>query len=226
MPATTVPCIIEQLRRALRGPLPGVTAQQRMAPLLRALEPEPGLAPCIAAVLAPLYVGPEGLSLLFTLRPQTLSRHAGQVSFPGGRRDLGDADYTATALRETEEELGIAPQCVEVLGGLTPLYIQPSHTQVYPLVGWLPQLPALRPNAREVAKVLEAPVSRLLDPETRGEFHWEHAGQAQCAPCYRIYGLSIWGATAMMVSELLTLLGPLLAALTPDVQSDHTPGRQ
>ncbi len=204
--------VIARLHAALQRPLPGRAAQQAMSPSPRALQPEPGITPRPAAVLAPFYVGPGGLSLLFTLRPQTLTHHAGQVSFPGGRQDPGDENHAATALRETEEELGISAQCVEVLGRLTPLYIPPSQTQVYPIVGWIPRLPALRPNAQEVAKVLEVPASRLLAPETRATCHWDYAGTQQSAPCYRVYDLSIWGATAMIVSELLTILAPLVPA--------------
>lgn len=199
--------LIPHLTAALKAPLPGVPAQMKMAPLTRALPKiKKDTPPHIAAILAPLYLGPQGLSLLFTLRPETLKHHAGQISFPGGREEDADPSLVYTATRETEEELGIAPQCVNILGKLTPLYISPSHNMVHPFVGWLPTLPSLKPNVREVAKILEIPLSLLLDPSSISTCPWQHEEHSGRAPCYQVYGFPIWGATAMVVSEFLTVL--------------------
>ena len=204
--------LIRELKSALRVPLPGEAAQKKMAPPLRDLRPEPGVMPRRSAVLALLYGSPLGISLLFTLRPRTLAQHGGQISFPGGMAEEQDATLVQTALREVEEEVGLPAKLVQVLGCITSLYISPSQTMVYPFVGWIPQLPSLHPSPVEVEKVLEVPLTTLLDPKTRQFYKWQRNGQTLTAPCYQVNGSCIWGATAMMVSELLDIIKRILGA--------------
>jgi 8-oxo-dGTP pyrophosphatase MutT (NUDIX family) len=204
------PELIERLRAALARPLPGLTAQMGMAP-----HPRPGteriLDPFLdcrrAAVLVLFYPGADGaLRLVLTRRTDRLESHSGQISFPGGSMDAGE-DARAAAKREALEELGIDPASFEVIGELSPLYIPPSGFCVYPVVGYAAAAPAFAPNEEEVAEVLEEPVEHLLTPATRCEETWDVRGTAVRVPYYAVGPHKVWGATAMMLCELLALLG-------------------
>ncbi len=189
-----------------RTPLPGVPAQQKMSSGNRIWAPPADETPRQSAVLALLYPAPEGVALLFTLRPARLAHHGGQVSFPGGGKEENDTTLAQTALREAHEELGLDPAAVRILGALTWIYIASSRNLVYPFVGWIPQTPALRPNPSEVAEVLSVPLSILLDPATVDCCVREANGQEKTFPSYHIGPHHIWGATAMMTSELLEIV--------------------
>ena len=197
------------LQRKLAGPLPGRPAQALMAPL-----PRPGWHPDDrpaeparqSGVLVLLYPHQQALRLPLILRPTYDGAHSGQVAFPGGRREEEDANLTATALREAQEELGIAPQDVQVIGQLTQLYIRPSNYQVCPTVGRLACRPAFRPHAREVAKLLEISLESLLNPAHLRRERWRLQDRSALVPFFAIQGQTIWGATAMILSELLAVV--------------------
>ncbi len=143
------------------------------------------------------------LHIILTRRTDQLNGHSGQMSFPGGRRDPDDADFWQTALRETREELGIDTAGVECLGSLTSLYIPPSHFDVYPWAGYLGVAPSLNPNPHEVASVHFAPVSALLDPANKHELDLPmFTGQTRRVPAYLLCEQVVWGATAIILSEL------------------------
>ncbi|MCJ7548809.1 MAG: CoA pyrophosphatase [Anaerolineae bacterium] len=178
----------------------------RMAPAMRQSRPGPGDHPRSSAVLALLHTTPHGLSLVFTLRPLSLRRHGGQISFPGGGAEPGDLTYADAALRETEEELGISTHDIEILGEMTPLFIAPSQNIVHHFVGWLAVLPPLDPDPFEVESVLQVPLNALLDPRSLDTHYWPRDGVMLSAPCYRVGETCIWGATAMMLSELLEII--------------------
>jgi 8-oxo-dGTP pyrophosphatase MutT (NUDIX family) len=164
----------------------------------------------------------DALSLVFTLRPNSLRHHAGQISFPGGGAEPDDDALVTTALRETSEELGIRTDTVRILGELTALYIAPSRNLVHPFVGWLPQLPPLNPDPVEVSEILDMPLRYLLDPANLGHHTWHRETETLRAPCYAIPAgvveqldqhhpeIHIWGATAMILSELLAIVRPLV----------------
>jgi 8-oxo-dGTP pyrophosphatase MutT (NUDIX family) len=162
-----------------------------------------------AAVLVPLYVRGDEPTLLFTQRSAALRNHSGQISFPGGRVDEGDGGIEATALREAEEEVGIRPCDVEVLGLLDDVPT-PTTYIITPVVGVLspaPSLAELRANADEVAEIFEVPLSRLRAPglpEEQGLV--ERWGKIFRIVSYKIDGRNIWGATARMVEDLLAVL--------------------
>lgn len=160
-----------------------------------------------AAVLVPIVQRVDDLGLVFTLRTADLRSHSGQISFPGGKRDPGDADDVATALREAEEELGIPRAAVDVLGTLDDV-ATPSGYVIAPVVGLLEPPPAAyRPNPVEVAEAFEVPLRRLADPavfEAQGAI--AHGGVSYELYVYRPDGRNIWGATARMVRQLLRLL--------------------
>jgi len=184
-----------------------VQAQRRMTPVPRGLGSPPG-PPREAAVLALLYPRPAdgALSVLLTRRRAELRAHSGQISFPGGKRDPHDPSFQHTALRETQEELGIAPDAVRLLGQLAETYIPPTHYNVHPFVGYAEQLPALRPNAAEVAEVLHLTLDSLLDPQTRHTETRLIGGFPVHVPYYLVeqegQSHKVWGATAIMLSEL------------------------
>ena len=146
------------------------------------------------------------LFLTLTRRREYPGVHSGQISFPGGRREEGETLQT-TALRETAEEVGVLPESVRVIGQLSALYTPPSNFCIYPFVAFGRSRPTFRPDPREVAELIEAPLSLLLDPAIRKEetWHFENYGNRQ-VPFFELYGHKVWGATAMILSEFLTLL--------------------
>jgi len=165
-----------------------------------------GLSFRAAAVLVPIVPRAGELHLLFTQRHADLRTHSGQISFPGGKVDDTDADHVAAALREAEEEMGIDPTSVHVLGRLGDVPT-PTGYIISPVVGVIaPAPPEWRLSAGEVAEAFEVSVSRLRDPaffEDKGEIsRWGYTWRT-CA--YKPDGRNIWGATARMVNELLDL---------------------
>jgi 8-oxo-dGTP pyrophosphatase MutT (NUDIX family) len=145
------------------------------------------------------------VSLLFTQRTPHLAAHAGQISFPGGRVEAGDASREDTALRETEEEIGLARRHVQVLGTL-PEYSIPSGFRITPVVGWIAAPFDTRPDPFEVAEIFEAPLAHFLDPSRyqRHEYHFNGRHRHYVAIPYE--GRYIWGATAGMLLSLARML--------------------
>jgi len=204
----SVPLTIAHLRQALQRPLPGLPVQMQMA-----TRPRPGteriLDPNLncrrAGVLVLLYPSAGGLCLVLTRRTESVNNHRGQISLPGGSMEPGET-AAATALREAQEELGIDPASLELLGALSPLYIPPSDFCIYPVVAYVVERPSFKPNPEEVAEVIEASLAHLLAPETHCEEMWELRGQPVRVPFYAVGPHKVWGATAMVLSELATLL--------------------
>ncbi|MBN1919933.1 MAG: CoA pyrophosphatase [Anaerolineae bacterium] len=195
-----------RLKSGLQLPLPGRQAQQLMAPAPRRYDPEPGTTPRQSAVLLPLYPVADTIHIMMIKRREYHNHHAGEIGFPGGAVEPQDCDNKATALRETDEELGIPTESVEVLGLLTPLYIEPSHNMVQPVVGWLNALPELKPQPSEVAQVLQTPLKHFMRGETLRWQNLQHNGQTLTFPCYMLGEDYVWGASAMILSELLSLV--------------------
>lgn len=159
----------------------------------------------LAAVLVPIVARPEGLTVLFTQRTAHLNDHAGQVSFPGGRCEADDPSPVHTALRETEEEIGLDPAHVEVLG-LLPQYRTGTGFSVTPVVGLVRPPFTLKPDSFEVAEVFETPLAFLLDPANRQRHSMEIAGVLRHYYAMPYQGYFIWGATAGMLVNLHQLL--------------------
>ena len=198
---------IEHVRAAMRGPLPGLQAQATMAPLPRMFDPLPGAEPRQAGVLLLLYPIRAALHLVLTVRTSDLNHHSGQISLPGGGWEEGDTSFQETALRETQEEIGIITAGLEILGPLTPLYIPPSNNVIHPFVAYTPQRPAFRPDPKEVAELLDVPLYLLLDPATRHEEDWNWHGATLHVPFYAVNDEhKVWGATAIVLAEFLALL--------------------
>lgn len=158
-----------------------------------------------AAVLLPVVERPQGLTVLFTERAAHLNDHPGQVSFPGGRREADDPTPVFTALRETSEEIGLAPEHVEVLGML-PEYRTGTGFSVTPVVGLLHPPFELKPDSFEVAEIFETPLAFLLDPANHQHHQVEFRGRLRQYYAMPYQGHFIWGATAGMLVSLYRLL--------------------
>jgi 8-oxo-dGTP pyrophosphatase MutT (NUDIX family) len=163
-----------------------------------------------AAVLVPLYVDAGRLHAVFTKRREDLRRHPGEISFPGGRHDDTDADLQATALREADEEIGLAPDAVRMLGALQPTPTIVTGYAIYPFVGMIEPGLAWTLSAREVAEVLELALDDLLAGYARRRLL--RRGVPIRTDTYVVGDDLIWGATARILADLFDRLGPLLAA--------------
>jgi 8-oxo-dGTP pyrophosphatase MutT (NUDIX family) len=191
----------------LRQELPGEEAHLRMSPAFRG-ENKDKKDPLKAAVLALLYPSDGNTSLVFIKRNANKGPHSAQISFPGGAVEPGDKNLKETALRETREEIGVREK-IEILGALTPLHIPVSNFMVYPFAGWTATQPKFRPEPAEVQYILEASLHDLLDPANRESEIRSHHGQSIKVPFFRVGKEKIWGATAMMLSEILQLASKL-----------------
>lgn len=157
-----------------------------------------------AAVLMLLGDGEEGPDVVLTERASHLRSHASQVSFPGGRLDPGETPVDA-ALRETWEEVGIAPETVEVLASFPGLYLTPSRNAVTPVLGWWREPGPLRVvNPGEVAHVVRVPLTDLVDPANRFTVR---GPSGYTGPGWDVHGLFVWGFTAQLLSVLLDVCG-------------------
>ncbi len=199
---------VHRIAERLTRPLPGVSAQIDMAPVYRR---DPEMASirdktCMeAAVLVLVHASEGGESVLFIERPGHLAHHAGQIAFPGGRRE-GDESLRETALRESHEEVGLPAEAVTVLGPLTPLFVPPSGYCVHPFVGHAGELPSLLPQEGEVADIFSIPIRHLADPACRTEVRRHVKGRPFVVPCFQVEGRQIWGATAMMLAEFVAIV--------------------
>jgi 8-oxo-dGTP pyrophosphatase MutT (NUDIX family) len=158
-----------------------------------------------AAVLVPLY--PE-LRAVFTERRADLRRHAGEISFPGGRRDHLDEDLRTTALREAREEIGLDPADVEIVGALPPVGTFVTGYRIFPFVGRIEEGHVWTPQESEVARVLEFSLADLVRGHEMKRL--VRKGVPVKTPTYTVEGHLVWGATGRIVQSLLERLGPLL----------------
>ena len=205
------------LATRLSQPLPGVDAHLLAAHPARRLTVPEGVTPREAGVLVLLYADGDGawrFPLIERASHHQGDRHRGQIGLPGGKREDEDADLSATALREAEEEVGVPREEVRVLGRLTPLYIPVSNFRVTATVGFAERRPSYVRQETEVARVIEAAVAELLDEGAVRHRDVAIDGRLtlQQVPYYALGGEVVWGATAMMLSELRTVLrglGPL-----------------
>jgi len=197
-----------ELERLLAGPLPGGRAQNLLAPRPReGWQPDRIPDDCRSgAGLLLLYPDDDQAHVVLTVRDGNLPLHAGQVSLPGGAVEPGETMEQA-ALREAEEEIGVERRHIRVVGRLSPLHIPVSHYVLHPVVGLTDRRLALRPQAGEVARILDVSLDTLLDPSSARVEQREYKGRTYDVPYLDIEGEKLWGATAMILAELLVLIG-------------------
>lgn len=204
------PDIYIPLKEQLSQPLPGLDAQLKMATLKRMDKLSDYTVPDNAkeaAVMILLYPDAGKLHLPLIVRNVYPGVHSGQVALPGGTKDPEDGSFLATALRETEEEIGVPQNHIEVLGELSKLYIPPSNFLVQPFVGRVAGKPAFIPDTSEVAHLIESPLEAFLDGNNIGEGTVTVRGSMRLqVPRYLIQGHTVWGATAMMMAEFTEIV--------------------
>ena len=191
-----------------------VAAQEKMAPRPRPRMRPPTLAGQArqGAVLLVLYHKQATLHAAFVRRPMRMNNHPGQIAFPGGKQEAGET-YLQTAVRETEEEVGISPSQLTHLGQLHPIYIPPSDFEVYPFVAWHTAVPHFRPDPHEVDEVLEVPLQPLFLADSRGYEERHLMGRQVGIPYFGVGSAlqdKIWGGTAVILSEFLERLRVVL----------------
>ena len=204
---------IKLLKERLLQPLPGRPAQELMVGRVR---PMPFVVPdnaMASAVLCLFFPAGDTLKLVLIKRKEDKRAHSGQVSFPGGRYEPSDINYQTTALRETFEEVGIPPEKVDVIGSLTSLYIPVSNFNVFPFVGFVQEKPDYFLNNHEVAYVMEVPLQNIFHPDRKTIAEVTSPIRPEVAMNVNAYkledGTVIWGATAMILSELEVILREL-----------------
>jgi 8-oxo-dGTP pyrophosphatase MutT (NUDIX family) len=185
---------------------------EQLSPLL--LSPEDAAALDVrgridAAVLVPLYLADGTLHVVFTRRRDDLRRHAGEISFPGGRQDIEEEDLRDTALREAEEEIGLPRDAVEIVGALTPTPTVMTNYAIYPFVGVIEPGHRWLPSAAEVAEVLELSLPELRAGRERKRL--VRRGVPFRTDVYTANGQVIWGATARILTDLLERVAPVIA---------------
>jgi 8-oxo-dGTP pyrophosphatase MutT (NUDIX family) len=204
---------ISKLCERLAQPLPGLSAQERMMGRVVKMPLTVPDNAKLSAVLCLLYPVEEELHMLLMKRKEDRTAHSGQVSFPGGRHEPEDGSMLTTALREANEEVGIIREEVDVLGALTPLYIPVSNFHVFPYVGYAEKKPDYNLSLNEVSYTIEVPVRQLLHPDRKIITDVVSPAVPDLIRQVRAYNLEdgtiIWGATAMMISELEVVMSEI-----------------
>jgi 8-oxo-dGTP pyrophosphatase MutT (NUDIX family) len=201
---------IASLEVKLAGPLPGISSQLKMAGMKRKIEAGQIVVPNDArraGVMVLFYPVEENPNIAFIKRNEYPGVHGGQISFPGGGWESHDKNMTETALRETEEEIGVPAEKIIPIGNLSSLYIPPSNFLVTPTVGYTTERPEFRPDPEEVEKILEIPFHLFLDSNNLTEKDIIVSMDVVIkVPCFSVNGYVIWGATAMMLHELTDVI--------------------
>ncbi len=199
---------ITQLKTSLQKTLPGKSAHNMMSPNIRFTgKSYPNKKSTRdSGVLILFYPEMDSLYIPFIQRPNYNGVHGGQVSLPGGKFEPNDINLRTTALRETKEEIGVPKDLIEIIGHLSPIYIPNSNFNVTPFVSFIHHKPKFIADPYEVQNIIEAPLSQLLSNDCISTFEKEINGYKIEAPYYNIKGHVIWGATAMIISELKVII--------------------
>lgn len=201
---------LDNIKEKMIRPLPGTSSQLKMASMRRLIQDGKIAAPPDVrkgGVLALFYPSDGKICIVLIKRTEYPGVHSGQISFPGGGWEAGDEDMVATALREAEEEIGVDSLSVIPIGKLTDLYIPPSNFLVTPVVGYTLERPDFKPDPGEVDYILEVLLDDLLDEKNKQEQEITIFPAINLkVPCFYINGNVIWGATAMMLNELMDVI--------------------
>lgn len=204
MPIPHPPIDLPLLQRALAlDGFDAPAAQRRMFPEPGGRRPDPAESRALRPASALLYVYPREGRLTFplTLRREHLTEHKGQVSLPGGRPEPGESSWE-TAVREASEEIGLPQDLPQALGALHPVYIPVTHTRLVVHVAAGPEPETLEAEPGEVAALGHATLDELLDPRVRRRERWTREGRELTVPSFVLAGWTVWGATAIALSEL------------------------
>jgi 8-oxo-dGTP pyrophosphatase MutT (NUDIX family) len=199
----------ELLKQELQKELPGTEIQWQMASsdrMIKNFPRIPGKDARVAAVLILLYPYMGSIHTVFMQRHDYDGVHGGQISFPGGKKEPIDIDVIHTAIREAAEETGVDAAEIGVIGTLTPLYIPVSNMIVTPVVGWTKKKPTFNHQKEEVVFLFDAELKRLLDPSILKTKPFKIRGEMISVKYFDYEGNMIWGATAMILHELLTII--------------------
>lgn len=197
---------VEKIKEGLKRPLPGEMAHQEMEALsARWLGVKPNKQTRKSAVLILLYPCNGEVCLPLILRQSYDGVHSGQVAFPGGKYEHTDENLICTALREAQEEIGLNTNDVQILGTLSEIFISPSNFLVLPVIGSISYRPDMVPNPREVEQILEVNINHFKDPNILGKSEYLVLGKQVITPHYDVQGYKMWGATAKVIAELLSI---------------------
>jgi 8-oxo-dGTP pyrophosphatase MutT (NUDIX family) len=199
----------ELLKKTISGGLPGTEVQWQMASsdrMIKNFPRTPEKDARIAAVLILLYPDKGSVCTVLIQRPDYDGIHSGQISFPGGKKEPSDKDIIQTAVREANEETGVDPLKISVIGTLTPLFIPVSNMVVTPVVGWTEDIPVFVHHPGEVVFLIHADLKKLLDPSIIKMKPFEIHDEMIEIKYFDYDGNVIWGATAMILHELLTII--------------------
>lgn len=198
--------IKDLLREALGKELPGEKAHRLMLPQGRELFPDAGKTNMIqSSVLMHIFPHQGEIHTCLIRRPETMRNHGGQLAFPGGRYEVQDQELIRTAIRESAEEIGTEEEHIEIIGALTPIYVQVSNFTINPFIGWSETYPVFKIDTREVAELFVVPLEKFIHPETRQLRKVETPRGTLKAPGFFLDPLFVWGATAMIISEFSEL---------------------
>ena len=200
---------VSNLKNEILKGLPGTEIQWMMASsdrMIKNFPRVPGKNVRVAAVLILLYPYKGSIHTVFMQRPDYDGVHSGQISFPGGKKEPEDEDVVQTALREAYEETGVDNTKIRVIGTLTPLFIPVSNMVVTPVVGWIDEKPVFNHQPEEVVFLIDADIKILLDPAIVRTKPLEIRGETFEVKYFDYEGNMIWGATAMILQELLIIL--------------------
>ncbi len=207
---------ISNLKEQLNShPLPGEDIQFLMAPITRQkikqLEPK-NYFPKKSAVLILLYPHGNSINTILIQRPVYEGVHSGQIAFPGGKFEENDRILENTALREANEEIGINTNNIKLIGNLTDVYISPSNFLVKPFVGFVPEISELKADSYEVSQIIHSDLFSLNNENIKGIKTIEHSNGFKIkTPYYEVEGFTVWGATAMMISELNAVVSKVIS---------------
>ncbi|RXM38396.1 CoA pyrophosphatase [Chryseobacterium sp. CH21] len=199
--------LIEKLQSNLQKKLPREKAHQIMEALsAEYLTLKPTEKTRKSAVLMLLYPINDEIYFPLILRNSYDGFHSNEIGFPGGRFEETDENLIQTALREAKEEIGIEPDEVKILGTITKIYIGPSDFSVLPVVGYLPHRPNFKPDSREVQQIFDLKLDYFSDSNNLGFGEINIPGDMVTTPYYKVEGHKVWGATAKIIVELLSVL--------------------
>jgi 8-oxo-dGTP pyrophosphatase MutT (NUDIX family) len=199
----------DKLKNEILKGLPGTEVQWEMASsdrMVKGFRKLPGNDARIAAVMILLYPTKGSIYTVLMQRPEYDGIHSGQISLPGGKREPSDTSIADTAIREANEETGVDPGLISVIGTLTPLFIPVSNMLVTPVVGWTNEKPVFNHQSEEVVFLIEVELKRLLDPEIVKLRPFKIHNEMINIRYFDYDGNVVWGATAMILHELLAII--------------------